>query len=80
MYDMNQPEKIFIVDYFIYNPVNPQRKIYTFMLGAVSRKAAEQATRELEKGSKITIVKIQSVCVNDIVHETSGEEEYVSGY
>lgn len=80
MYDMNQPEKIFIVDYFIYNPVNPQRKIYTFMLGAVSRKAAEQATRELEKGSKITIVKIQSVCVNDVVTMQSDEPEYATNY
>ncbi len=57
-------DKIFVVDYFIYNPSNPIKKIFTNMLPSVSRKSAEQATRDLERGSKITIVKIQSFSVN----------------
>jgi hypothetical protein len=63
MYETNL-DKIFVVDYFIYNPTNPTRKIFTHVIPSVSRKSAEQSTRDLEKGSKITIVKIQSFSVN----------------
>ena len=63
MYTENE-QKIFVVDYFVYNPANPQRKIFSYLLGSTSRKNAEQATRDLEKGSKITIVKIQSISQN----------------
>jgi hypothetical protein len=67
-------DKVFVVDYFVYNPNNPQRRIFTYMLGSSSRKTAEQATRDLEKGSKITIVKIQSLNSNEIPTSYEGNE------
>ena len=69
-------QKIFVVDYFIYNPSNPQRKIFSYLLGSSSRKTAEQATRDLEKGSKITIVKIQSISQNCFTQPAEEEEGY----
>lgn len=70
-------EKVFAVDYFLYSPSSQNRKIYTYLLGSSSRKTAEQATRELEKGNKITIVKIQSFSINDIINH-SVEDEYAN--
>lgn len=69
-------DKVFVVDYFVYNPNNPQRKIYTYMLGSSSRKNAEHATRELEKGSKITIVKISSISPNLFSQDNNYDESY----
>lgn len=75
MYSENE-QKVFVVDYFIYNPANPQRRIFSYLLGSSSRKTAEQATRDLEKGSKITIVKIQSISQNCFSQSVEEEEGY----
>lgn len=57
----SQPyNKTYAVDYFVYTPNCMQRHILSYLTCAVSRKMAEQEVRDLEKGQKITIVKINT--------------------
>lgn len=51
-------DKPYTIDYIVYNHVD--RKTLTYLTYAPSRRNAEQQVRELERGSKITIIKIKS--------------------
>lgn len=66
--------KVFLVDYFVYVPNCTQRKIYSFLTFANSRKDAEKQVRDVERGSKVTIVKIKTF--DNVTVEEQQDSEY----